>query len=116
LDARTITLCWCVVFFFASAGASAAYLTVSETFPLEIRAMAIALVYAAGTFAGGALAPALFGALIATKSPDRVFDGYLLGALVMLIAAAVELRFGVEAAGLRLEEIAAPLSARPSGA
>ena len=113
LDARSITLCWCIVFFFASAGASAAYLTVSETFPLEIRAMAIALVYAAGTFAGGALAPALFGALIATKSPDRVFDGYLLGAFVMLVAAALELRYGVEAARRRLEDIAAPLSASP---
>jgi MFS family permease len=111
LDARSITICWCVVFFFASAGASSAYLTVSETFPLEIRAMAIALVYSAGTLVGGALAPALFGALIATKSPERVFDGYVLGALMMLVAAAVELRYGVEAARRRLEDIAVPLSA-----
>ena len=73
--------------------------------------MAIAIVYGAGTLVGGALAPALFGALIATKSPDRVFDGYLLGAIAMLVAALVELRFGVEAARRRLEDIAAPLSA-----
>ena len=111
LDATSITLCWSVVFFFASAAASSAYLTVSETFPVEIRAMAIAIVYGAGTLVGGALAPALFGALIATKSPDRVFDGYLLGAIAMLVAALVELRFGVEAARRRLEDIAAPLSA-----
>ena len=97
LDARSMTICWCVVFFFASAGASAAYLTVSETFPLEIRAMAIALVYAIGTLAGGALAPALFGALIATKSPGSVFDGYLVGALAMIAAAAIELTLGIEA-------------------
>jgi MFS family permease len=111
LDARSMTICWCVVFFFASAGASAAYLTVSETFPLEIRAMAIAIVYAIGTLAGGALAPALFGALIATKSPDRVFDGYLVGALAMIAAAVIELTLGIEAARRRLEDIAAPLAA-----
>jgi len=113
LDAVTITLCWCVVFFFASAGASSAYLTVSETFPVEIRAMAIALVYSIGTFAGGALAPALFGALIATRSPERVFDGYVVGALAMLVAAIVELRYGIEAARRKLEDIAVPLSVLP---
>jgi MFS family permease len=111
LDARTITLCWCVIFFFASAGASSAYLTVSEIFPLEIRAMAIALVFGIGTLAGGALAPALFGALIATKSPERVFEGYLLGAAAMLVAAVVQLLYGVEAARQKLEDVAAPLSA-----
>jgi len=117
LDARTITLCWSVIFFFASAGASSAYLTVSEIFPLEIRAMAIALVFGVGTLAGGALAPALFGALIATKSPERVFDGYLLGAAAMLVAAAVQWVYGVEAARQKLEDVAAPLSvATPSGA
>ncbi|MDQ2858732.1 MAG: MFS transporter, partial [Candidatus Eremiobacteraeota bacterium] len=110
LDATTITLCWCVVFFFASAGASAAYLTVSETFPLEIRAMAIALVYSVGTLVGGALAPALFGALIATKQPSSVFAGYVIAAVAMLAAAAVELWLGVEAAGQTLEDVAAPLS------
>jgi MFS family permease len=112
LDARTIALCWSVVFFFASAGASSAYLTVSETFPVEIRAMAIALVYGVGTLVGGALAPTIFAALIATASRDRVFDGYVVAAVAMLAAAAIEMAFGIEAAGRRLEEIAAPLAAR----
>lgn len=107
LDATTLTVAWCVVFFFASAGASSAYLTVSETFPLQTRATAIAIVYAVGTLAGGALAPTLFGALIATKSPQAVFFGYCIGALAMIVAALVELRFGVEAARRMLEEIAA---------
>ena len=111
LDATTITLCWCVTFFVASAGASAAYLTVSEIFPLEIRAMAIALVYSVGTLVGGAVGPALFGALIATKSPGSVFIGYAIGACAMLAAAAVELTLGIEAANRKLEDIAAPLSA-----
>jgi MFS family permease len=109
LDAVTVTACWCVTFFFASAGASAAYLTVSEIFPLEIRAMAIALVYSVGTLAGGALGPTLFSALIATKSPGAVFAGYALAATAMIAAAAIELRFGVEGAGKDLEAIAAPL-------
>ena len=112
LGATTITLCWCVIFFFASAGASAAYLTVSETFPLEIRASAIAIVYSAGTLIGGAVAPLLFGALIATKAPSAIFYGYAVGALAMLVGAATEWWLGVEAAGKRLEDIAAPLSAR----
>ena len=76
LDATTITACWCATFFVASAAASAAYLTVSEIFPLEIRAMAIALVYSVGTLAGGAVGPAFFGALVATKRPGAVFVGY----------------------------------------
>lgn len=109
LDATSITLCWCVTFFFASAGASAAYLTASETFPVEIRATAIALVYAVGTLAGGALAPALFGALIATKSAVSILAGYALGAVAMFGAAAIEVRFGVEAARRSLEDVAAPL-------
>jgi MFS family permease len=109
LTATTLTLAWCIIFFFASAGASAAYLTVSETFPLESRAMAIAIVYALGTLAGGALAPTLFGALIATKSPDAVFHGYLLGSGAMLAAAAIELGLGTEAARRLLEDIAPPL-------
>lgn len=107
LDATTLTAAWCVVFFFASAGASAAYLTVSETFPLQTRAMAIAIVYAVGTLAGGAVAPSLFGALIATRSPAAVFHGYLVASFAMLVAAFVELRFGVEAARRMLEDIAA---------
>jgi MFS family permease len=111
LDATTITVCWCVIFFFASAGASAAYLTVSETFPLEIRAMAIALVYSVGTLVGGAVGPALFGALIATRSQGAVAVGYAIGAVAMLAAAVVELWLGVEAANRRLEDVAAPLGA-----
>lgn len=110
LDATTITICWCVTFFFASAGASAAYLTVSETFPLEIRAMAIAIVYSVGTLVGGAVAPLLFGALIATKAPIAIFYGYTIGAVAMLVGGAIEWWLGIEAAGKRLEEIAAPLS------
>jgi MFS family permease len=114
LDARTIALCWSIVFFFASAGASSAYLTVSETFPVEIRAMAIALVFGVGTLVGGALAPSIFAALIATASRERVFDGYVVAAVAMFAAAAIELLYGVEAAGRRLEEIAAPLATRAS--
>jgi MFS family permease len=110
LDATTITLCWCVIFFVASAGASSAYLTASEIFPLEVRAMAIAVVYAIGTLAGGVLAPALFGALIETKQPKMVFIGYAIGAVAMVAAAIVQWVFGIEAAGKKLEEIAAPLS------
>ena len=75
-----------VIFFFASPAASAAYLTVSETFPLEIRALAIALFYAVGTGIGGVAGPALFGVLIDTGSRTSVFGGYLLGAALMIAA------------------------------
>jgi MFS family permease len=109
LDAVTITVCWSVTFFIASAGASAAYLTVSEVFPLEIRASAIAVVYSVGTLAGGALGPAFFGALVATKRPAAVLIGYAVAAVLMLAAALIELRYGVEAAGKKLEEVAPPL-------
>jgi MFS family permease len=111
LNATTITACWCITFFVASAGASAAYLTVSEIFPLEIRAMAIALVYSVGTLVGGALAPSLYGRLIATKQPSMVLVGYAIAAGLMLAAAVVEVRYGVEAAGKKLEDVAAPLGA-----
>ena len=87
LDAVTITICWSVTFFIASAGASSAYLTASEIFPLEIRASAIALVYSVGTLAGGALGPAFFGALVATKRPAAVFVGYAVAAVLMIAAA-----------------------------
>ena len=79
LSAETQTIAWMVIFFFASPAASAAYLTVSETFPLEVRALAIALFYAIGTAIGGVAGPALFGALIDTGSRDSVFAGYLFG-------------------------------------
>jgi MFS family permease len=111
LDAVTITICWSVTFFIASAGASSAYLTASEIFPLEIRASAIALVYSVGTLAGGALGPAFFGALVATKRPAAVFVGYAVAAVLMIAAACVQWWFGVEAAGKKLEDVAAPLGA-----
>jgi MFS family permease len=111
LDATTITICWCVIFFVASAGASSAYVTASEIFPLEVRAMAIAIVYAVGTLAGGVAAPALFGVLIATKEPKMVFIGYAIGAAGMIAAAGVQWFFGIEAAGKKLEDVAAPLGA-----
>jgi MFS family permease len=111
LDATGQTIAWSVVFFFASAGASAAYLTVSEVFPMETRAMAIAFFYAFGTALGGIIGPSLFGALIQSGNPDDVFWGYIIGAALMVIAGVVEVILGVEAAGRELEDIAKPLSA-----
>jgi MFS family permease len=110
LSAVTLTACWCVVFFFASAGASAAYLTVSELFPMETRAMAIAFFYAVGTALGGIIGPALFGKLVETGKVSAVTDGYFLGATLMIAAGLVEVAIGVEAAGRSLEQIAPPLS------
>ncbi|MGH6817376.1 MAG: MFS transporter, partial [Methylovirgula sp.] len=94
----------------ASAAASAAYLTVSEIFPVEIRALAIAAFYAFGTALGGVAAPALFGALIATHQRGMVLVGYIFGALLMLVAAVAEALFGVAAEGKSLESVAQPLS------
>jgi MFS family permease len=105
------TAAWTVIFFFASAASSSAYLTASEIFPLETRALAIAVFYAAGTAIGGILAPWLFGTLIGTGSRWNVFFGYCGAALLMMAAAVMELRFGVAAEGRALEEIAEPLSA-----
>ncbi len=110
LSAVTLTLCWTVVFFFASAAASAAYLTVGESFPLELRALAIAFFYAFGTLLGGAGSPWLFGVLIESGSRAEILIGYLLGAALMIIAAGVELKIGVQAERRSLEEVAAPLS------
>ncbi len=112
LTAQTQTLCWCVVFFFGSAAASSAYLTVSELFPLEIRAFAIALFYSVGTAAGGLAAPWLFGVLIGSGDKGRVFYGYALGAALMLATAVVGWALAVKAERKSLEEIAAPLSAQ----
>ncbi|MBX5455434.1 MAG: MFS transporter [Thermogemmatispora sp.] len=109
LTAATQTLCWSVIFFFASAGASSAYLTVSEIFPLEVRAQAIALFYAVGTGAS-AVAPLLFGLLIQSGEAINVFFGYLLGAVVMAAAGGVEMVFGVDAERQSLEKVARPLS------
>jgi hypothetical protein len=99
--------------FLASAGASAAYLTVSEAFPLEIRARAIALFYALGTATGGVLAPTLFAILIASGARAQVFWGYLLAAILMLLAAAAEIVWGFAAEGRSLEALATPLSFTP---
>lgn len=112
LTAQTQTIAWTGIFFVASAAASSAYLTVSEIFPLEIRALAIAIFYSIGTFAGGVFAPMIFGALIGTRSPDAVFAGYLFGAALMIIAAMVEAWIGVKAEREPLESIASPLSTR----
>jgi MFS family permease len=111
VDARQLTLCWSGIFFFASAAASAAYLTVSESFPLEARALAIAFFYAVGTALGGAAAPWLFGILVASGERSAVFGGYLFGAALMIAAALTELAIGVKAERMPLESVARPLSA-----
>jgi MFS family permease len=111
LTAQQLTLCWSVVFFFASAAASSAYLTVSETFPVEMRALAIAAFYAVGTGVGGVAGPWLVGALIDTGSRGSVFAGYLLGAALMLAAAVIAARFAIRAERRPLESIARPLNA-----
>jgi MFS family permease len=110
LSAVEQTLAWTVIFFFASAAASSAYLTVGECFPLEMRAMSIAVFYAFGTAVGGIAAPAIFGALIETGSRIEVMWGYLFGGGLMLLAAAVEMWIGVPAECRPLEDVARPLS------
>jgi MFS family permease len=100
-----------VVFFLASAGASAAYLTASEIFPMETRALAIAFFYAIGTAVGGISGPLLFGHLIATGEKGQVAIGFFIGAGVMALGGVAELFFGVKAAGRQLEDIAEPLTA-----
>jgi len=111
VDARELTLCWSGIFFFASAAASAAYLTVSESFPIEARALAIAFFYAVGTALGGAVAPWLFGVLIGSGDRGAVFSGYLFGAALMIAAALTELAIGIKAERQPLENVARPLSA-----
>lgn len=110
IDATEQTIAWMVIFFFASAAASSAYLTVAETFPLEIRALAIAVFYAFGTGLGGILGPTLFGALIDSGERTHVWYGYLLGAALMLVAAFVQAVYGVAAERRSLEHVARPLS------
>ncbi len=100
-----------IVFFFASAAASAAYLTVSETFPIEIRALTIAICYAIGTALGGVAAPIVFGKLIESGSRQSIFGGYVFAAILMLVAAIVAARFAVAAERKPLEQVATPLSA-----
>ncbi len=111
LTANTQTAAWVVIFFFASAGASAAYLTVSEIFPMETRALAIAFFYAVGTGLGGIIGPVLFGHLIATNHAFNVSIGYLIGGCLMAAAGLVEAFIGVDAEQKALEEIAAPVAA-----
>jgi MFS family permease len=110
LTATTQTILWSAMFFFASPAASSAYLTVSEIFPLEMRALAIAVFYSAGTAVGGVVAPWFFGRLIDSQSRADLFWGYMAAAALMLTAAMVEATLGVAAERTSLEKIAAPLS------
>jgi MFS family permease len=110
LSAESQTIAWMLIFFCASPAASSAYLTVSETFPLEVRALAIALFYAVGTGIGGVAGPALFGVLIDTGSRGSVFAGYLLGAGLMVAAAAMAWRYCIAAERRTLESVARPLA------
>ncbi len=117
LDATTITLCWCAVLFFASAGASSAYLTVSEVFPLETRAMAIAFFYAVGTAAGGISGPLVFADLTQSGVVGDTVLAFCVGAALMCAAGLVAAVLAVNAEGRSLEDIAAPLSSatKPAG-
>ena len=110
LGAETLTLAWSVVFFFASAAASAAYLTVGESFPLEMRALAIALFYALGTGLGGVVGPWFFGVLIEGGERGAIASGYVVGAVLMLVAATATLRLGLAAERRPLEDVAPTLS------
>jgi len=112
LTAFTQALSWSMIFFVASSAASSAYLTVSEIFPLEIRALAIALFYTCGTLAGGVLGPALFGYLVGTGDRSLLSRGYLAAAAVMVLGGVVEAVIGVDAERKSLESIAPPLSSR----
>ena len=110
LTARTQTFCWIVIFFFASAGASAAYLTVSETWPIEIRAEAIAVFFAIAQIFG-AFGPVFYGALIGDGSnPTGLFVGYVVGGAIMVFGGIVELLIGIKAEGKSLEDITKPLT------
>jgi MFS family permease len=111
LSALTQTVGWMIVFFVASPAASAAYLTVSETFPIEMRALAIAIFYAIGTGVGGVAAPLVFGKLIESGSRQSIFGGYVFAALLMFVAAIVAALYAVNAERKPLEEVAKPLSA-----
>jgi MFS family permease len=112
-DANTQTLAWSAVFFLASAAASSAYLTVSEVFPLEMRAISISIFYAVGTGIGGFAAPAFFGALIESGSRANVFLGYAVGAALVIVAAVIAWFHALDAECKPLELIAPPLGAAP---
>jgi MFS family permease len=111
LSAVTMTVCWCVVLFFASAGASSAYLTVSEIFPMETRALAIAFFYAIGTAAGGITGPLLFAHLVGTGKVGDTVVAFVIGAILMIAAGLVEVFLGVKAERQSLESLATPLTA-----
>ncbi len=111
LDAVSQAWCWSGIFFFASAAASSAYLTVSEVFPLEMRAVAISLFYAIGTGVGGLVGPAFYGALIDTGNRGSLFWGYVAAAALMCVASGVAALLGVDAERRPLESVARPLSA-----
>lgn len=108
LSAVTMTACWCVVLFFASAGASSAYLTVSEIFPMETRAMAIAFFYAIGTAAGGISGPLIFAGLTSSGVVGDAVIAFCIGASLMVAAGVVAVFFAVAAEGRSLEQIATP--------
>jgi MFS family permease len=114
LTAVTMTLCWCVVLFFASAGASSAYLTVSEVFPMETRALAIAFFYALGTAAGGISGPLIFARLVGTGRTGDAALAFSIGAIVMIIGGVVESILGIRAERRSLEDIARPLTTEES--
>jgi MFS family permease len=111
LSATEQVVAWSVIFFFASSAAGAAYLTVSEVFPVEIRALAIAIFYAFGTGIGGVVGPVAFGYLIGTGDKWMLFYGYLFAAALMIGAAVLQAVWGVAAEGKSLEDISEPLSA-----
>jgi MFS family permease len=110
LTAFSQTAAWCVIFFFASSAASSAYLTASEVFPLEVRALAIAAFYALGTALGGVVAPTVFGMLIGGGDPWPIFGGYAFAAALMVAAGVAALLYGIDAEGRALEDVAPPLS------
>jgi MFS family permease len=116
LDATTLTACWTVVLFFASAGASSAYLTVSEVFPMETRAMAIAFFYAIGTGLGGITGPLLFADLTSSGNVDDTVVAFVIGAAIMTVAGIVAAFLAVDAEQKSLEDIAAPLTSSSSSA
>lgn len=110
LTAMSLTICWSIIFFFASAAASSAYLTVSEIFPLETRAIAIAIFYSIGTGIGGVLAPWIFGMLTDSGSRDAIMYGYMFAAALMIAAGLVEWKIGLSCEGKSLESIALPIA------
>ena len=116
LTATTQALCWSAIFFVASAAASSAYLTVSEVFPLEMRAVAISLFYAAGTAVGGFIGPPLYGAMIESGSRSALFGAYAFAAILMIVAAIVTWFLGIDAERKPLEQVCAPLGSDPHGA